>query len=63
MFIRPLFVLKMMPIIGKRGAAKEQISAINLAIQRLNSSTNHLLVCRIQIMFTLIMFNHESHLL
>ncbi|XP_012167204.1 lipid storage droplets surface-binding protein 1 isoform X1 [Bombus affinis] len=34
---------RMMPIIGKRGAAKEQISAINLAIQRLNSSTNHLL--------------------
>lgn len=35
--------LKMMPVIGKKDAAKEQISIIRLTVQRLNSSTNELL--------------------
>ncbi|KOC60589.1 Lipid storage droplets surface-binding protein 1 [Habropoda laboriosa] len=35
--------LKMLPIIGKTDAAKEQISVIRSTIHRLNLSTNHLL--------------------
>ncbi|OAD55824.1 Lipid storage droplets surface-binding protein 1 [Eufriesea mexicana] len=35
--------LKVMPVIGKKDAAREHISSIRLAIHRLNSTTNHLL--------------------
>ncbi|CAL7940198.1 unnamed protein product [Xylocopa violacea] len=35
--------LKMMPTINKKGAIKEQISAVQLSIKRLNYTTNHLL--------------------
>lgn len=35
--------LKMMPIVNKKGAIKDQITAIQLSVKRLNYTTNHLL--------------------
>lgn len=40
-----LLFFQMTPLIGKSNAAKEQSSVIRSAIERLNNTTNLLLVC------------------